>query len=257
MTKYEVPRFLFVSHHSPPPALPKHRVDPRPTDVDVPRGPLGEALARQKHSPHRLAAAGGGRGEEEREEEKLGGEVNIEWRGVEQVEVLVNERKAELDADEESNGETKLKQSADKHLLKREEYGIGDGGIAVEVEGDYEGRGEEVEGEIEENSWDVEDRLRQAGESSEKEVEDKGRTVEREEGEEGRDVEDIKGRSVEKKVGEVEDIRGRSEGRQARASSVSALSVSGEKILAHRYGLAIVDEYVRGCLKFLILVFAG
>ena len=213
--------------------MPKHRVDPRPTHLDVPRGPLGEALARQKHSPHRLAAAGGGRGEEEREEENLGGEVNIEWRGGEQVEVqLVKERKAELDADEESNGETKLKQSAeDWHLHNKETSGIGDGGVAVEVEDDYEGRGEEAEGGIEENSWEVEEKLRQAGESSENEVEDNGGRGEREVEEEGR---------------EVENIRGRSEGRQARGSSISALSVSGEMILAHRYGLhhPIVDEYV-------------
>ena len=192
--------------------------------MDVPRGPLGEALARQKHSPHRLAAAGGGRGEEEREEEeKLGGEVNIEWRGGEQVEVLVQERKSELDTDEESIGETNSKQSADVHFPKKKEYGFGDEGNGVDVEDDYEGRGEEAEDGKEEKNWEVEERLRQGRASSEKEVEDNGRraAAEREAGEEGR---------------EVENIRGRKEERQARASSVSALSVSGEKILAHRYG---------------------
>ena len=175
------------------------RVHPRPTDANVPRGPLGEALARQKHSPHRLAA--GGRGEEEREgreggrgEEKLGGEVNIEWREGEQVEVLVEERKAELDADDESNGETNLKQSG--YLPKKKENAFE---FAVEVEDELEDGGEEAED----------------GEEEERELEDEGR----------REVEE-KGRR------EVED-----EGRQARASSVSALSVSGEKILAHRSGL--------------------
>ena len=183
------------------------RVHPRPTDANVPRGPLGEALARQKHSPHRLAA--GGRGEQEREgreggreEEKLGGEVNIEWREGEQVEVLVEERKAELDADDESNGETNLKQSG--HLPKKKEN---TSEFAVEVEDELEDGGAK-DGEEEE-------RERQAYASYERELEDEGR----------REVEE-KGRR------EVED-----EGRQARASSVSALSVSGEKILAHRSGL--------------------
>ena len=191
------------------------RVHPRPTDANVPRGPLGEALARQKHSPHRLAA--GGRGEEEgegreggREEEKLGGEVNIEWREGEQVEVLVEERKAELDADDESNGETNLKQSG--HLPKKKEN---TSEFAVEVEDELEDGGAK-DGEEEE-------RERQAYASYEREVEDEGR---REVEDEGRREVEVKGRR------EVED-----EGRQARASSVSALSVSGEKILAHRSGL--------------------
>ena len=195
---------ICISSFSPPclysPSI--CRVHPRPTDANVPRGPLGEALARQKHSPHRLAA--GGRGEEEREgreggrgEEKLGGEVNIEWREGEQVEVLVEERKAELDADDESNGETNLKQSG--HLPKKKENAFE---FAVEVEDEVEGGGEEAEDGEEE-----EERERQAYASYEREVGDKGRR-------------------------EVED-----EGRQARASSVSALSVSGEKILAHRSGL--------------------
>ena len=144
--------------------------------------------------------------------------MNIEWRGGEQVEVLVQERKSELDADEESIGGTKSKQSADVHFPKKKEYGFGDEGNGVDVEDDYEGRGEEAEDGKEEKNWEVEDRLRQGRASSEKEVEDNGRTAERDVGEEGR---------------EVEVIRGRKEGR---ASSVSALSVSGEKILAHRYG---------------------
>ena len=193
------------------------RVHPRPTDANVPRGPLGEALARQKHSPHRLAA--GGRGEQEREgreggrgEEKLGGEVNIEWREGEQVEVLVEERKAELDADDESNGETNLKQSG--HLPKKKENTFE---FAVEVEDELEDGGEEAE------DGEEEERERQAYASYEREVEDEGR---REVEDEGRREVEVKGRR------EVED-----EGRQARASSVSALSVSGEKILAHRSGL--------------------
>ena len=199
--------YLYLIILLPLPVFPKHRVHPRPTDAIVPRGPLGEALARQKHSPHRLAA--GGRGEEEgegreggREEEKLGGEVNIEWREGEQVEVLVEERKAELDADDESNGETNLKQSG--HHPKKKENAFE---FAVEVEDELEDGGAK-DGEEDE-------RERQAYASYERELEDEGR----------REVEE-KGRR------EVED-----DGRQARASSASALSVSGEKILAHRSGL--------------------
>ena len=127
--------------------------------------------------------------------------MNIEWKEGEQVEVQVEERNAELDSDEESNDETNLKQSAD--VPKKEENAFGDEGPAVEVEeveDGCEGRGEEAEeGEEEE----VEERERQAYAGSEREVEDGGR----------------------------------GEGRQVRASSVSALSVSGEKILAHRYVL--------------------
>lgn len=114
--------------------------------------------------------------------------MNIEWREGEQVEVLVDQRKAEVDADDESNGETNLKQSADGHFLEKEENAFE---FAVEVEDEHEGGGEEAE-------------------EQQSEVEDKERR-------EGREVED--------------------EGRQARASSVSALSVSGEKILAHRSGI--------------------
>ena len=141
---------------------------------------------------------------------ELGGEVNIEWREGEQVEVLVEERKAELDADDESNGETNLKQSG--HLPKKKEN---TSEFAVEVEDELEDGGAK-DGEEEE-------RERQAYASYEREVEDEGR---REVEDEGRREVEVKGRR------EVED-----EGRQARASSVSALSVSGEKILAHRSGL--------------------
>ena len=128
------------------------------------------------------------------------------------MEVLVEERKAELDADDESNGETNLKQSG--YLPKKKENAFE---FAVEVEDELEDGGEEAE------DGEEEERERQAYASYEREVGDKGR----------REVEDEGRREVEEKGRrEVED-----EGRQARASSVSALSVSGEKILAHRSGL--------------------
>ena len=123
----------------------------------------------------------------------MDGEMNIE-----QVEVLVEERKVDLDADEESNGDARMKQPAGRHFPEKEENAFE---FKVEVEDEHEGGGEEAEAEDDEERG-VEDWERQA---CDREVEEGER----------------------RKVGD--------EGRQARASTVSALSVSGEKILAHRW----------------------
>ena len=149
--------------------------------------------------------------------------MNIEWREGEQVEVLVEERKAELDADDESNGETNLKQSG--HLPKKKEN---TSEFAVEVEDELEDGGEEAK------DGEEEERERQAYASYERELEDKGRREVEDEGR--REVEEEGRREVEER-GRREGREVEDEGRQARASSVSALSVSGEKILAHRSGL--------------------
>ena len=79
-----------------------------------------------------------------------------------------------------------------------------------------------------------EERERQAYASYERELEDEGRREVEEKGR--REVEDKGRREVEEK-GRREGREVEDEGRQARASSVPALSVSGEKILAHRSGL--------------------
>ena len=119
----------------------------------------------------------------------LGGEVNIEWREGKQVEVLVQDGKAES---EESNGEAIWRQPTHhEHSPTREELASEDGINMVEVEV----------------------------------VADEGRE---EEGDDGEEQESREEREVE----EWEE-------KQARPPSVSALSVSGEKILAHRFSTAM------------------
>ena len=121
----------------------------------------------------------------------LGGEVNIEWREGKQVEVLVQDGKAES---EESNGEAIWRQPTHhEHSPTREELASEDGINMVEVEV----------------------------------VADEGREEEGEDGEEEESREEREVEEWERKE------------KQARPPSVSALSVSGEKILAHRFSTAV------------------
>ena len=107
------------------------------------RGPLGDALARQKHSPHRLQpAAAVEDGEEDQVVER---KVDLEWEHGGQV---VEEE--EMGDDGEGDGEVVLKQEVDRHLPMGEESSCEEeGGVGVvaveEAEDAREKRGGEVE----------------------------------------------------------------------------------------------------------------
>ena len=107
------------------------------------RGPLGDALARQKHSPHRLQPAAAV--EDEEEDQMVDREVDLEWEHGRQV---VEEE--EMGDDGEGDGEVVLKQEVDRHLPMGEESSCEEeGGVGVvaveEVEDAREERGSEVE----------------------------------------------------------------------------------------------------------------
>ena len=106
------------------------------------RGPLGDALARQKHSPHRLHPAAAVEDEEDQMVER---EVDLEWEHGRQV--VEGE---EVGDDGEGDCEVVLKQEVDRHLPMVEDSSCEEeGGVGViaveEVEDAREERGGEVE----------------------------------------------------------------------------------------------------------------
>ena len=108
--------------------------------IFITRGPLGDALARQKHSPHRLQPAAAV--EDEEDDQMVEREVDLEWEHGGQV--VEGE---EMGDDGEGDCEVVLKQEVDRHLPMVEESSCKEEGvIAVE---EVEDAREERDGEVE------------------------------------------------------------------------------------------------------------
>ena len=106
------------------------------------RGPLGDALARQKHSPHRLQPAAAVKDGEVQMVER---EVDLEW---EQGGQVVEEE--EMGDDGEGDCEVVLKQEVDRHLPMVEDSSCEEeGGVGVIAVEEVEDAREESRGEVE------------------------------------------------------------------------------------------------------------
>ena len=107
--------------------------------IFITRGPFGDALARQKHSPHRLHPAAA---VEDEEDQMVDREVDLEWEHGGQV--VEGE---EMGDDGEGDCEVVLKQEVDRHFPMVEESSCEqEGGVGVvAVEDAHEERAGEVE----------------------------------------------------------------------------------------------------------------